>query len=52
MFFLEGNFSVDSFFFIGGFLVSLNALGTMEKYVFNSLGNKKFNYYEFAIWQN
>ncbi|EDW43346.1 GM23555 [Drosophila sechellia] len=31
MFFLEGNFSVDSFFFIGGFLVSLNALGTMEK---------------------
>ncbi|KMZ05335.1 uncharacterized protein Dsimw501_GD18372 [Drosophila simulans] len=31
MFFLEGNFSVDSFFFIGGFLVSLNALGTMDR---------------------
>ncbi|XP_043654319.1 nose resistant to fluoxetine protein 6-like [Drosophila teissieri] len=29
MFFLEGNFSVDSFFFIGGFLVSLNTLGTV-----------------------
>jgi len=31
MFFLEGTFSVDSFFFIGGLLVSLITMRKMEK---------------------